>query len=70
MKKIILFLLVYIFSISAQDIPDNLLGGAGFGFRYNTPIGPIRFDIAFKLDRKYLDFESPYVWYLTLGQAF
>ncbi len=23
MKKIILFLLVYIFSISAQDIPDN-----------------------------------------------
>ena len=55
---------------SVQDIPDNLLGGAGFGFRYNTPIGPIRFDIAFKLDRKYLDFESPYVWYLTLGQAF
>jgi outer membrane protein assembly factor BamA len=55
---------------SIQDVPDNLLGGAGFGFRYNTPIGPIRFDIAFKLDRKYLDFESPYVWYLTLGQAF
>ena len=53
-----------------QDIPDNMLGGAGFGFRYNTPIGPIRFDIAFKLDRKYPDFESPYVWYLTLGQAF
>ena len=55
---------------SIKDVPDNLLGGAGFGFRYNTPIGPIRFDIAFKLDRKYLDFESPYVWYLTLGQAF
>ncbi len=55
---------------SVTDIPDNFLGGAGFGFRYNTPIGPIRFDIAFKLDRKYPDFESPYVWYLTLGQAF
>ena len=55
---------------SVKDVPDNLLGGAGFGFRYNTPIGPIRFDIAFKLDRKYPDFESPYVWYLTLGQAF
>jgi outer membrane protein insertion porin family len=53
-----------------QDVPDNLLGGAGFGFRYNTPIGPIRFDLAFKLDRKYPEFESPYVWYLTLGQAF
>lgn len=55
---------------SVQEVPNNMLGGAGFGFRYNTPIGPIRFDIAFKLDRKYLDFESPYVWYLTLGQAF
>ncbi len=53
-----------------QDAPDNMLGGAGFGFRYNTPIGPIRFDLAFKLDRKYPEFESPYVWYLTLGQAF
>jgi translocation and assembly module TamA len=55
---------------SVAEVPNNMLGGAGFGFRYNTPIGPIRFDIAFKLDRKYLDFESPYVWYLTLGQAF
>jgi translocation and assembly module TamA len=55
---------------SVNEVHDNLLGGAGFGFRYNTPIGPIRFDIAFKLDRKYPDFESPYVWYLTLGQAF
>lgn len=55
---------------SVTDVPDNLLGGAGFGFRYNTPIGPIRFDLAFKLDRKYPEFESPYVWYLTLGQAF
>jgi translocation and assembly module TamA len=55
---------------SIQDVPDNLLGGAGFGFRYNTPIGPLRFDLAFKLDRKYPEFESPYAWYLTLGQAF
>lgn len=55
---------------SVQDVPENMLGGVGFGFRYNTPIGPLRFDLAFKLDRKYLEFESPYVWYLTLGQAF
>ena len=55
---------------SVADVPENMLGGGGFGFRYNTPIGPIRFDIAFKLDRKYPEFESPYVWYLTLGQAF
>ena len=31
---------------SVNDAPKNMLGGAGFGFRYNTPIGPIRFDIA------------------------
>lgn len=55
---------------SIQDVPDNLLGGVGFGLRYNTPIGPLRFDIACKLDKKYPDFESPYAWYLTLGQAF
>lgn len=55
---------------SVEDVPNNLLGGAGFGFRYNTPIGPLRFDLAFKLDRKYPEFESPYAWYLTLGQAF
>lgn len=55
---------------SVQDVPENMLGGVGFGFRYNTPIGPLRFDLAFKLDRKFPEFESPYVWYLTLGQAF
>lgn len=55
---------------SIQDVRENLLAGAGFGLRYNTPIGPLRFDIAFKLDQKYPDFESPYAWYLTLGQAF
>lgn len=55
---------------SIQDVPDNLLAGVGFGLRYNTPIGPLRFDIAFKLDRKYPEFESAYAWYLTLGQAF
>jgi len=55
---------------SIEDIPNNMLGGAGFGLRYNTPIGPLRFDLAFKLDRKFPEFESPYAWYLTLGQAF
>lgn len=55
---------------SVNQAPENMLGGVGFGFRYNTPIGPLRFDLAFKVDRKYPEFEPPYVWYLTLGQAF
>jgi len=55
---------------SMNEVADNMLGGTGFGFRYNTPIGALRFDFAFKLDRKYPLFESAYIWYLTLGQAF
>ncbi len=49
---------------------DNLFAGSGFGIRYDTPIGPLRFDCAFKWKRSYPDFESWCVWYLTLGQAF
>jgi outer membrane translocation and assembly module TamA len=33
---------------------------AGFGFRYRSPVGPIRVDIGFKLDRRHV----------SLGQAF
>jgi outer membrane translocation and assembly module TamA len=51
----------------------SLRGGAGFGLRYGSPIGPIRFDIGFKLDRhRFLDGtrESPFELYIGVGQAF
>lgn len=57
-------------SNSLQDGSDNLLGGTGFGIRYDTPIGPLRFDLGFKWNRLFRDFESRWVWYLTLGHAF
>lgn len=41
----------------------------GFGFRYKTPIGPIRFDIGFKW-KHLLPGDTSYAWYLTLGEAF
>ena len=41
----------------------------GFGLRYKTPIGSVRFDIGFKW-KKHPSHELPYGWYLTLGQAF
>ena len=49
---------------------DNFFAGSGFGFRYNTPIGPARFDVGWKWKQQYPDFEARCVWYLTLGQAF
>lgn len=53
-----------------MDGSDNFLGGSGFGVRYDTPIGPLRFDIGFKWNRILKDFESRFAWYLTLGHAF
>jgi len=42
---------------------------SGFGFRYKTPIGSLRFDIGWKW-KKRLKGDTPYAWYLTLGEAF
>ena len=53
-----------------KDRSDNFLGGSGFGLRYDTPIGPLRFDVGFKWNRIYKDFETRCVWYLTIGHAF
>lgn len=50
----------------------ELRAAAGFGIRYRSPLGPLRFDIGFKLDRR--DFtrgtERRAVYHLSLGQAF
>ncbi len=53
-----------------KDGSDNLLGGTGFGLRYDTPIGPLRFDIGFKWNRIFKDFEARCAYYITLGHAF
>ncbi len=47
----------------------NFVAGTGFGIRYFTPIGPLRFDIAWKW-RTCVPGERRYNWYLTFGQAF
>lgn len=49
--------------------PKNLNGSVGFGVRYNSPVGALRFDIGWKL-RKAFESECSYAWFLTLGQAF
>jgi translocation and assembly module TamA len=42
--------------------------GVGGGFRYYSPVGPIRFDVAFPLDRRGGD--NIFEFYISLGQAF
>lgn len=46
----------------------DLRNSAGLGLRYYTPIGPIRFDWGFKLDKK--TGESLYEYYLAVGNPF
>ena len=49
--------------------PHNLLAGTGFSVHYNTPIGPLRFDIAWKWHGP--DRSVPlYAWFLSFGNAF
>jgi translocation and assembly module TamA len=56
----------------ANDTPDpgeNLFWGAGAGFRYYTPIGPIRLDVAVPLqDQEGVD--ESFQIYISIGQAF
>jgi outer membrane translocation and assembly module TamA len=50
-----------------------LRAAAGFGLRYQSPIGPIRMDLGFKLDRRELApgrLERRSVLHISLGQAF
>jgi len=42
--------------------------GAGVGIRYASPIGPLRLEVGWKLDRK--SYEDAYVAFISLGNAF
>lgn len=48
---------------------SDLHWGAGFGVRYITSFAPLRFDIAFPLDRRE-DLDDSFQVYVSLGQAF
>jgi outer membrane protein insertion porin family len=60
-----------------RRVPDvdlgEVRGAAGFGLRYRSPIGPLRVDLGFKLDRRVLpngQMERPTAFFISLGQAF
>ncbi|WP_059358787.1 autotransporter assembly complex protein TamA [Parachlamydia acanthamoebae] len=59
-------------NVYASPLPElkhKFLHAVGMGLRYYTPVGPLRLDVAFPLNRrKHVD--SAYQIYLSVGQAF
>ena len=51
------------------DWSQDLFWGWGLGLRYYTPIGPIRLDVAFPLDRR-PGVDEDFQVYISIGQAF
>jgi outer membrane protein insertion porin family len=47
---------------------DEVRWGAGVGLRYLSPVGPLRLEIGWKLDRE--PFEDPSEWFISLGNPF
>lgn len=46
----------------------ELLSATGFGLRYKTPVGPVRFDIGWR--PKHTENIPNFAWFLTIGNAF
>ena len=62
---LVYFVAIIVFSFSMR-------GSAGFGLRYLSPIGAIRVDLGFKMDRREVRgvLERPTALHFSLGQAF
>lgn len=57
-----------VFDAPTPDFEEDILWGGGFGVRYQTPIGPVRFDVAVPFDPRPGD--DAWQFYIGLGQAF
>jgi outer membrane protein insertion porin family/translocation and assembly module TamA len=56
-------------SLQSWDFPfGDMQYGTGFGLRYRSPVGPIRVDLGFPLDRRGDD--AAWQVYLSVGQTF
>jgi outer membrane protein assembly complex protein YaeT len=53
--------------VTTMDLSE-LRTAAGFGVRYKSPVGPIRLDLGFKLNRR--PDEQLTAWFVSFGQAF
>ena len=60
-----------VFLRAAEIDLAEIRAAAGFGLRYRSPLGPLRLDVGFKLDRDQLPgVERRVVYHLSIGQAF
>jgi translocation and assembly module TamA len=57
-----------VYDESTPDFSRSLRWAAGFGVRYFTPVGPLRLDFGFPLDRRPSD--DSFQFYISVGQAF
>lgn len=57
-----------VYAATTPDLGEKQLQALGLGVRYYTPVGPLRLDVAFPLDRRSID--SPFQIYFSIGQAF
>jgi translocation and assembly module TamA len=57
------------FDSHVPDFSEDLLWSVGGGFRYFTPIGPLRLDVGFPLDRR-RGIDDAFQIYISIGQAF
>ena len=55
-------------AINLHDFANNYTNTVGFGFRYATPIGPVRIDIGRNLNP--IPGINPTQYFITIGQAF
>jgi len=55
-------------TINLHDFVDNYSNTVGFGIRYATPIGPVRFDLGRNLNP--VPGLNAWQYYITIGQAF
>jgi outer membrane protein insertion porin family len=55
-------------NINFRQFTSNYTNSVGFGLRYRTPVGPIRFDFGYNLNAP--PGVRPWQYFVTLGQAF